>query len=51
MDGEPFELSVIGFANRSKGNHGRGELLSCRSGFEMAVFTQFIPRIFQRSLN
>src|SRR4029079_13712646 len=51
MDGEPLELSMVGFADRGECNHGWSQLVSCWRGFESAVLVYFLPRVFQRSLN
>jgi hypothetical protein len=45
VDGEPFELSQVGFADRGKGNYGCPQLASRRRGVDVGIFAQFLPRI------
>jgi hypothetical protein len=50
VNGKPLKLSVVSFPHGRESYHRRPQLSSCWL-FDVAVLAQFLPRIFQRSLN
>jgi hypothetical protein len=50
VDSKPLKLSLVGFSNGREGYHRRPQLPSCLR-FDVPILAQFLPRIFQRSLN